>query len=611
MTNQARIPLASVAFATAAFAAGTAVWTALASYIFLLGTGLLPLFRQPDTFWQWWVYLPYASGNATVAFWLKASAGAASAAIVGLLVVRLARHPAVPRVRRSFLGAAFGALRGTAAPTRGTSDNHGHADWLDMAVARRRFRPSPAGEPYLVMGDACRVDLSSVAAVPFKPSDRRTWGPGGQLPPLVDPCTEGPTHSMFFGGTGAGKTASAVTRLLHWTGSAVVIDPSNEIGPMTRNARAAMGKVAMLGLSGVGFNVLAGINPRSPSATRRILSATGSLCGEEPERNADAIFSDAGRNLVACLLAHMLWDETLPPAHRTLAFFRELVTTPEADMKRLLAGIAQTTRSSTARLLASTLMGLVDDTFSGAYFNATQFISWLFDDAVADFLSGGALAAADVVRQRMTVFVHIPLDVLKFSPAVARVVLDAFAWAFIEADGHYAARTLFLPDEPGKIGRLVAFELIRDTGRKYGATLHLPHLSEAEVDQVWGKDGCAMWFPSLSWRGYAAVSDRKTAEALSKDCGEYGVLATSEGDNRGSSGRSMEIGSRSRGTNTSTHEIKRSLIRPSEVMEARRDDMFIIAQGCLPIRCGVPLYFRWPALAAMVERNRFVRQAAE
>lgn len=507
-------------------------------------------------------------------------------------------------------------------PVRGSSDNHGHAKWMSMDDARRRFRPSPTGEPYLVIGDACRVDLSAARHLPFKPRDRRTWGPAGTHEPLVDPCTEGPTHSMFFGGSGAGKTASAITRLLHWTGSAIVVDPSNEIGPMTEASREAMGqRVVRLGygVSGdgpeaypaCGMNVLAGINPNSARSNRRVLSAVASLCGEEPERTADSIFDDAGRNIVACLLAHIVADENLPSAHRTLFFFRELVTTPEAQMKRLLAGIAATTESSLARLLASTLMGLVAETFSGAYFNATQLTSWLFDDSACAMLSSGDLLASDVVAEPMTVFVHIELDALKFSPGVARCLLDAFAWAFIEADGEFAARTLILPDEPGKIGRLVAFELIRDTGRKYGATLHIPHLSTAEVNEVWGKNGCDLWFPSLSWRGYAAVTDMPTAKALSERFGEYAVLAVSEGDNKGTSGRTLEANSRSKGTNTSTHEISRSLIRASEIMEARQDEMFVVAQACPPLRCGVPLYFRWRDLAAKVEQNRFVRVAAE
>ncbi len=605
----------------AILAAALAVWTALASYTFLLGTGLLPHFHQPARFWQWWVYLPYAGQNATVRLWLEASGGTAAGGMVALLAVWLARRPAAPRVRRSLLDALLVRQRIVpVTPTRSTSSNHGDATWLPMRDAVRLLRPAPMGEPYLVIGEAYRVDQGSVAGMPFNPRDRRTWGQGGKAPLLMDACTDGPTHSLMFAGSGGLKTSTAITRLLHWTGNAIVLDPSREIGPMIRAMREAMGQTVIeLGLSaagatgpaGAGMDVLAGIDPRAPNATRRVLSAAASLCGEEPERGENAIFSDAGRNLVACLLAHIIFDDQLPPGYRTLAFFRELVTTPEADMKAMLGGIVQRTKSSTARLLASTLMGLADDTFSGAYFNATQFTSWLFDDAVADMLSGGGFKASDVVADPTTVFVQVPLDVLLTTPAVARVILDALAWAFIEADGDYHARTLMLVDEASKLGRMKSLEIVRDTGRKYGLTLHMLYLSEAELAEVWGPKGVARWFATVSWRGYAGIGDRETAKGLSEDAGDYGVLATSEGDNRGMSGRGMELGSRSKGSTNSTHEIKRRLILPNELREARADELFVIRKSGLPLRCGQAPYFRRAELLPLVKDNRFVRMAAE
>ncbi len=137
------------------------------------------------------------------------------------------------------------------------------------------------------------------------------------------------------------------------------------------------------------------------------------------------------------------------------------------------------------------------------------------------------------------------------------------------------------------------------------------YLSEAELAEVWGPKGVARWFATVSWRGYAGVGDRETAEGLSKDVGEFGVLATSEGGNRGSSGRGLEVGSRSKGTTSSTHEIKRRLIAPSELMEARADEMFVIRKGGPPIRCGQAPYFRRAELVPLVKNNRFVRLAAE
>lgn len=584
-------------------------WLAAASYLFIAAaTTTMPRAVIAWTPTLWLDVWPHRAETWRVTVPLVASAVVPSISVLvfGFLFARRAfRTRLGPKLKPSGPGQVQNVLRGG-------SDNHGHADWMPMADAVKLLRPAPTGEPSLVIGEAYRVDQDRVAGVPFNPRDPTTWGQGGRAALLADPCLDGPTHSIMFAGSGGFKTSTAITRLLHWTGSAIVLDPSREIGPMLRETREAMGQtVVEIGPDGMRMNVLAGIDSESPNAARRLLSMVASLCGEEPTRGENSIFSDAGRNLVACVLAHIVWDPALPPAFRTLAFFRELITTPEHDMKRVLGGIARTTASTMARLMASTLMGLADETFSGAYFNATQFTSWMFDDAVVDMFSGGTFDASDLVTEPVTVFVQVPLDVLLTTPAVARVVLDALAWVFIEADGVYAARTLFLVDEASKLGRMKSVEIVRDTGRKYGLTLHMLYLSEAELGEVWGPKGVARWFANLSWRAYAGISDRETAKGLSDDVGTFGALASSEGDNRGTSARGLELRNRSTGENTSTHEISRHLILASELMEARADELFVIRRSGPPIRCGQAPYFRRPELVPLVKNNRFYRAAAE
>ena len=83
-------------------------------------------------------------------------------------------------------------------------------------------------------------------------------------------------------------------------------------------------------------------------------------------------------------------------------------------------------------------------------------------------------------------------------------------------------------------------------------------------------------------------------------------MATSVGSNSGSSGKSFETGSRSRGANTSYHEISRPLIRREELMnDCRTDEVFVIIRGARPLRCGRAIYFRRAEMAAKVAANRF------
>lgn len=613
MAVQVRSPVLAAVLAMVALAAA-AVWTLLASTIFLLGTGLLPRFHQPATFWQWWVYLPYASANAVVAFWLKLSAGAAAAVMAALVLLWFARRPASPPVRRSPIGALFDRKRGgPAKPTRGASDNHGHADWLAIKVARQLYPgPNPAYGG-VVVGEAYRVDEDAVAGVMFDPRDQATWGQGGKAPLLIDPCSQGPTHSLLFAGAGSFKSTSAVSTLLLWTGSAVVLDPSCELGPMLARARADLGQhVHQLDLKRAdagGFNVLDWIDIASPLAETNIRSVTGWLSGESPGEGQDKnteFFSKRGRALIACLLAHMLWDDTLAPELKTLATLRRGLATPEEEMRELLGRIHRSSDSALARDHAGTLKGIVDDTFSGIYSNADEDTAWLANPAFAKLVSGGSFRCRDLTLGNTTVFLQLPLAALDTTPGLARVVIGALLNTAYEADGDVQGRILYLLDEVYRVGPMAILETARDAGRKYGITLQLLYQSVGQLIRQWGKEGKRAWYDGVSWRGYAAVQDPETAKELSEEFGAYGVVASSEGANTGSSGKGLEPGSRSSGKNTNIHEISRPLIRPDELMnDCRTDELFVVPRGARPLRCGRAIFFRRRELAPLVDANRF------
>jgi type IV secretion system protein VirD4 len=168
-------------------------------------------------------------------------------------------------------------------------------------------------------------------------------------------------------------------------------------------------------------------------------------------------------------------------------------------------------------------------------------------------------------------------------------------------------RILFLLDEVARLGRMKVIEVARDVGRKYGITLQLLYQSVGQLEEQWGRDGKRAWYDSVSWRAYAAVQDLDTARELSALCGERGVLAYSEGHNRGTQRRmGFSNGSKSKGRNLNVHEIRRPLIKPDElVQDTRADELFVIARGRKPLRCGRAIYFRRPEMLAQVKSSRF------
>jgi type IV secretion system protein VirD4 len=461
----------------------------------------------------------------------------------------------------------------------------------------------------VVVGEAYRVDLDKVAGVRFDPREKSTWGQGGTARLLIDPCTSDATHGAVFAGSGGFKTtAITVPTLAYWSGSAVVLDPSCQVGPMTAGMRRDMShKVVMVGPGLDGFNVLDAIDPRDPLAETHVQAMIEHVAGEIRANQAgeNAMFKVRGKELLTCLLADLLWNSNVPAEQKTLREFRQRVRTPEKKMRGLLADIHAESESQLARELAGSLMDVVSETFSGIYSNAVADTQWLSIKAYADMLSGESFRSAELAGGKLTVFVQIPMDALRATPETARVTIGALLSAVYRAEGRVHGRVLFLLDEVNFLGRMKVLEDARDAGRKYGITLVSMWQSIGQLMETWGRDSKSAWFNACSWRLFAVVDDEMTAAEISKTAGRYTVLARTEGTTTGMQS-GLSSGSRSRGVNEGLSEQARDLIRPDEVRtRLRADEAIVFRRGAPPLRCGRAIYFRRPELTARIGTDRY------
>ena len=580
-----------------------ATFTVVSSLTFCWGTGMLGRLDLP--YLQWWFWLTYDGENADVAaHWIRVGGYAGLVPVAAGVLVE---------VRQTLAG---GSRRtGRQAVVRGATDNHGTAAFVSVDHLRRRFAGASPLHGAVVVGEAYRVDQDPVAQRgAFDPRNARTWGQGGKVPLLLDPCTQDSGHGICYAGSGGYKTVCIASTMCTWTGSAVWLDPSLELGPMGAAAREALGHaVHQLDPTtpGSGFNALAWIDPTRADASLDILSLTAWVCGEERARGKDVIFDDAGRNLVACLLADIVWDRTLAPENRTLRTFVDRISLAEADLRQLLRSVAQNSASSLARRLAPGLMELPEQTFGGVMFNATTFASWLYHDQNLAFLSEGSFDPRLLTTSRVSVFVQPSIEALIRTPGLARVVTGVLATICMDNADPDAPRVLFDIDECARLGNMQIFELIRDVGRKYGPVLRLWYQSEGQLKETWGPQSTTKWYENMSYRSYAAIQSLETAREISGIGGTFGVVAYSQGKNRGSNASGlMTNGSSSAGWTESRHEISRPLVRPEQVITARSDEQFLIVRGMGLARCGRAISFRRPEFTAKLSPSRFYRSVA-
>lgn len=588
------------------------MWLVIASRIFVWMAGLSQDFPSPWT--TWWLYGHQPDPDKWTKLYLGASAVLASVPVVMIaLILGLMVRP--PRKLRPWLG---GDLQ---KQEIGATDNHGHSQWLKMSEAVKLFSGPDPEYGGVVVGEAYRVDKDrAVTGVRFDPRDKTTWGRGGTAPLLIDPCHEGSTHSIICSGPGGFKSTSAVSTIMLWTGSSVILDPSCELGPMLDRAlRAQSKKVHHIGIKSAGglarsgINVLAWIVAGNPEAERHIKTVVSWIYDEDAAKNgaqtSDAFFTNMGRNLVTCLLAHLMYDEDAP--EKTLGTLAQGLATPEREMVQVLEAIFVRSKSSLARSLAATLMQCrAPETFSGVYMNAINGCSWLMLDVYSDLVSDNTFDPAQLLSGNTTVFLNISLQTLENTPAIGRVLVGALLNTVYMADGDLNGRVLFLLDEAARLGRLRVLETARDAGRKYGITIQMLLQSVGQLNEIWGRDGSKSWFDAVSWVGYAGIRAAGAGKELSDQLGTHAVLAYSEGTNRGRQRPfGISFGSFSRGSNISIHEIKRALISAAELQQdLRSDEIIVVPQSGAPIRCGRAIYFRRPEMVAMVQQSRFARR---
>ena len=601
-----------LAFPLAALPAMAALWLLLASWVWSAGT------QTEFSTLAWWDGTQWWLSNWWVNLWLILGAALPTAILIcaGFVAFQLRwrwspRSHSVLRGHRS----------GRPAIERGVSDNHGHAAWRSMAEAKKLF---PGPHPKwggIAVGEAYRVDQDrSVAGIPFDPHNSRTWGRGGREELLIDPCTQGSGHSLVFSGTGQFKTTTAVSTALTWTGSSVIMDPSTEMGPMLSSALRSQGKeVVQIGVpnaeqpGATGFNVLAWIDINSPDAELHVQSVVGWIYDEQTgasARREDAFFTPMGKQLVTCLLAHLVWSAARE-VEISLATLAAGLAMPETDMVNNLKGIARSSNSLLARRLAATLSNnAAPETFSGVFLNAVKGVNWLFTTAHADVVSHGFFDPQRLLTARTTVFLNISLRTLETTPPIARVLVGALLNTVYMAEGRTKGKVLFLIDEAARLGHLRVLETARDTGRKYALCLHMLWQSIGQMIQIWGQEGTQAWIDAASWIGYASIRAAGAGRELSHALGTHSVLAWSEGDNSGRQRpANLGFGSISRGTNHSVHETARQLISAAELQQdLREDEIVIVPASGLPIRCGRAVFFRRKEFAAVVESNRFLNK---
>ncbi len=464
--------------------------------------------------------------------------------------------------------------------------------------------PEPGG---IVIGERYRVDRDSVAAMPFRADDQKSWGAGGRAPLLCFDGSFGSSHGIVFAGSGGFKTTSVtIPTALKWGGGLVVLDPSSEVAPMVSEHRRQAGrKVIVLDptASGVGFNALDWIGRHGNTKEEDIVAvATWIMTDNARTASArDDFFRASAMQLLTALIADVCLSGHTAEKDQTLRRVRANLSEPEPQLRARLTKIYEGSESNFVKENVAVFVNMTPETFSGVYANAVKETHWLSYPNYAGLVSGDSFSTDDLANGETDIFIALDLKVLEAHPGFARVVIGSLLNAIYNRNGDVKGRTLFLLDEVARLGYLRILETARDAGRKYCITLTMIFQSLGQMREAYGgRDATSKWFESASWISFSAINDPDTADYISKRCGDTTVEVDQTNRSSGMKGSSR---SRSKQLN------RRPLILPHEVLRMRADEQIVFTSGNAPLRCGRAIWFRREDMKTCVGENRFHRSA--
>ncbi len=482
---------------------------------------------------------------------------------------------------------------------RGRRALHGDADWMSIPEAGKLF--GDAGG--IVVGERYRVDKDSVAAGPFRASNRESWGQGGRGPLLCFDASFGSSHGIVFAGSGGFKTTSVtIPTALKWGGALIVLDPSNEVAPMVIDHRRAAGRTVHVldpREPGSGFNALDWIGRFGGTKEEDIAAVASWIMSDSGGARGvrDDFFRASALQLLTALIADVCLSGHTEEENQTLRQVRTNLSEPEPKLRARLQEIYDGSASQFVKENVAAFVNMTPETFSGVYANAVKETHWLSYPNYAALVSGSTFVSDDLAAGETDVFINLDLKTLETHAGLARVVIGSFMNAIYNRNGEVQGRALFLLDEVARLGFMRILETARDAGRKYGITLLLLFQSIGQMRETYGgRDAASKWFESASWISFSAVNDPETADYISKRCG----MTTVEIDQVS---RSSQASGSSR--TRSKQLASRPLIQPHEVLRMRADEQIVFTAGNAPLRCGRAIWFRRDDMKACVGENRF------
>ena len=523
-----------------------ALWSVIASTVFLLGTGMLAA-HLGIPFLDWWRYADfYGFGNPVVGLWLKIAAGIATLLPVLLVVGRIMRK-GLPGTKREL---------------------HGETKFAASADLRQDFRARFGG---LYVGY----------------TGARNYLRFG-----------GPEHVACYAPTRSGKGVGLVVpNCLLYEGSLVCLDMKKSNFAASAGARAAAGQRVFLFDPLAADSCTARYNPLS-YVRRNNLDAF-----EDIQRIAQMIFphvagdqafwTDSARSAFVGATAFLAETPELPLTIGQVLRLLSSVDGAASMIERIEARRAARDpyTEATVKALEDYLKGSAD-LVNSIRKTITAKLSLWFNPRIDAATSESDFDLREVRNSLHAIYVGItPDNIKRLQPLLAlffQQLIDLNIRTLPQLDKNAKHQVLVLLDEFTAIGPMPVLADAFAFVAEYNIRLLLVMQSKAQLRDrdMYGPDKAAAILDNCGVEVVFGTKDLQLCKELSERLGYDTVEATSR-----SGPRFWRI-FRGKNLNLTESDQRRALLLPQEIMRLKPRDAIIVRPGMYPIRCKRIRYYK-------------------
>ena len=449
------------------------------------------------------------------------------------------------------------------------------------------------------------------------------WGGDGHV------LTVAPTRS----GKGVGLV---VPNLLHYSGSAIVVDPKGENYAITHRWRRDVLGQRIVCLDP--FHVVLpkatptdSINPldgivdyrrssetylkQNPELLDEVSMIADAMIVRPPEEK-DPHWNDKCRTLLKGLILAVVYGIG-PNGRRHLSAVREMLT-GGLDMLQGFFPFMEKNDAIPGGVLgraAREISTMGKEEFKNVISYALKQTEFLDSPLVDNCLGGAGCDAGGTFDLRtlkscepVTIYLILPPHYLAQYARLFRLwitmAMAAMTRTYEPPKG--GRPVLFLLDEMAQLGTLDMMRKAVSLMAGYGMTLWMVWQDFSQLRLLY-KDDWQSFLANAKVQQYFGINDPETAKTISEMLGEETIRieTSSEGDATSREALSIFSSTKTKNSSRSNSETARALLKPDEVRRLPRETMLLFVQGVAPIACRRLSYYSDAVFAGRFDENPY------